>query len=404
MQGTGNSETEGHALPLDDSPQVQSHPDIQNARPQTDPLLIRYERAKRRVYIAGILLACAALFCAWVFRAPWDINRAVSMPVFILVLLALAIVIWQEWMPLRHVETLLLVAVCAMPLPRQIWLFHMTGLADEQWLRLLGNTYWATSAVVVAVFIIGNRRRSLIAGAAVVLASAVIATVGLGTGLARGSLPVGTISYVAGSLLFLTAFLVLMSVATIMRDQWHSAINRAAVFSRWAMTDELTGLANRRAGTEILARQCAIARRQGSPQSIIMGDLDGFKRVNDRAGHALGDAVLTNVAKKLQETVRETDAVARWGGEEFLIIASNLDLEGAHLLAERCRRAIEAEPMAGDKLTMTFGVAQYRDGDTRESLLARADTNLYAGKKAGRNRVESQANTPPHGEPNPEAN
>ncbi len=383
---------------------MQSQADMQDASSHTDSLLTRYERAKRRVYISGILLACAALFCAWVFRAPWDVNRAISMPVFILVLLGLALVIWREWMTLRHVETLLLVAVCAMTLPRQIWLFYMTGLADEQWLRLLGNTYWATSAVLVAVFIIGDRRRSLIAGVAVVLASMVIAAVGLGTGLARGNLPVGTISYVAGSLLFLTAFLVLMSAATIMRDQWHSAINRAALYSRWAMTDELTGLANRRAGTEILARQCAIAKRKGRPQSIIMGDLDGFKRVNDKAGHALGDAVLTTVAKILRANVRETDAVARWGGEEFLIIVSDLDLEGAHLLAERCRRAIETEPMTGDKLTMTFGVAQYRDGDSQESLLARADANLYAGKEAGRNRVKSLASAPESGKLNPEAN
>jgi diguanylate cyclase (GGDEF)-like protein len=316
----------------------------------------------------------------------------------------LAVVIWREWIPLGRAETLLLVTICAMPLPRQIWLYYMAGLADEQWLRLLGNAYWATSAVLVAVFIIGNRRRSLIAGAAVVLASVLIAAVGISTGLARGTLPNDAISYIAGSLIFLTVFLVLMSVATIMRDQWHAAINRAAVYSRWALTDKLTGLANRRAGTEILARQCAVAKRQGSPQSIIMGDLDGFKRVNDKAGHALGDAVLTTVAGILQAAVRETDAVMRWGGEEFLIIVSNSDLEGARILAERCRRAIESEPLAGERMTMTFGVAQYQEGDTRESLLARADANLYAGKKAGRNRVESRADALVSGELNAEVN
>lgn len=382
---------------------MQPRPNMQDARPDANSLLMRYERAKRRVYMAATLLTSGALFCAWMFRAPWDINRAISMPFFIVVLLGLALVIWRKWMTLGRAETLLLVAICAMPLPRQIWLYYMAGLADEQWLRLLGNAYWATSAVLVAVFIIGNRRRSLIAGAAVVLASVVIAAVGLSTGPTRGAMPAGTISYVAGSLIFLTVFLVLMSVATIMRDQWHAAINRAAVYSRWALTDKLTGLANRRAGTDILARQCAIAKRQGSPQSIIMGDLDGFKRINDKGGHALGDAVLATVAGILREAVRETDAVTRWGGEEFLVLAFNSDLEGACILAERCRRAIEAEPMCGERMTMTLGVAQYRDGDSTESLLARADANLYAGKKAGRNRVESEAIAPAQGGLSPEA-
>lgn len=367
--------------------------------------LVQHERAKRRVYLVGVLLACAVLICAWVFRAPWDAERAISTPLFILMLLGIAVVIWRERMPLARVEILVLVTICAMPLSRQIWLYSVVGSPQSQWLRLLGNTYWATSAVLVAVFTIGDRRRGLISGAAVVLLSVVIAAFGLGIGLVRGDFPDSVILYVSGSLLFLALFLVLMSVATIMRDQWHTAINRAAVYSRWALTDKLTGLANRRAGTEVLTRECAAAKRRNRPQSVIMGDLDGFKRVNDQAGHAAGDAVLARVAKILQATVRESDTVARWGGEEFLIIVSDSDLEGARRLAERCRCAIEAEPesIAGVRITMTFGVAQYRPGDSQESLLARADANLYAGKKANRNRVEARADPLVADYPQPEA-
>lgn len=377
---------------------------MRDKTPDPGSPLMRHERAKRRVYVAGALLACVVLFCAWVFRAPWDMDRAIGAPFFILVLLGLAVVIWRERMPLARAETLLLVAICAMPLSRQIWLYCLSASGEQQWLRLLGNTYWATSAVLVAVFTIGDRRRGLIAGATVVLASMVIAAIGFATGLADGSVPGSALSYVVGSLLFLMLFLVLMSVATIRRDQWHSAMSRAAVYSRWALTDKLTGLANRRAGTEILTRECAAASRRDRPQSVIMGDLDGFKRVNDKAGHAVGDAVLVRVAGILQATVRESDTVARWGGEEFLIIVSDSDLEGARILAERCRRAIEAEPIAGVRMTMTFGVAQYKHGDSQEALLARADANLYAGKKASRNRVEALANPLVRGEPSSEAN
>jgi len=361
---------------------------------ETDTLevqLQRYERARRRVYIAVALLVSAALVCAWLVRAPWDIHRTISTPIFIVLLLGIAGAIWRGRMPLARVETLLLVTVCAMPLSRQIWLYFLADPSGQQWLRLLGNTYWATSGVLVLGFTIGDRRHGLVAGASVVLMSAAIAAIGLGTEFGWGDMPANAIPYAVGSLLFLVLFLAAMGVVTIMRDQWHSAISRAAVYSRWALTDKLTGLANRRAGTDVLTREFAAAKRHERPLSVIMGDLDGFKQVNDTAGHAVGDAVLTSVAGILLATVREADAVTRWGGEEFLIIATDSDLEGARILAERCRRAIEAGPIAGVRMTMTFGVAQYVRGDSQESLLARADTNLYAGKDADRNRVEAGA-------------
>lgn len=348
----------------------------------------RDETARRAVYITCMVLASIVLLCAWVFRSPWDAYRAISAPFFILALMGLAVVIWRETMPLARVETLMLATVSAMPLSRQIWLYSLGG-EGEQWYRLLGNNYWATSAVLVMVFTIGDRRRGLITGAAIVLISVMIAVAGVGTGLARGNMPANVITYIVGSLLFLTLFLALMSVATITKDQWHTAISRAAAYSRWALTDKLTGLANRHAGADILTRQCAAASRQDRPLSIIMGDLDDFKRVNDTAGHAVGDAVLAGVARKLRASVRESDAVIRWGGEEFVIVVVDSGLEEARMLAERCRYAIEAEPIAGERMTMTFGVAQYEPGDTQESLLARADANLYTGKGTSGNRVET---------------
>ena len=353
---------------------------------------VRNEQAKRRVYITGLLLVSAVLLCAWLFRTPSDIYREVTAPVFILMLPALAIIIWRDWMPLVRMETLMLVTVSAMPLSRQLWLYHFAGAAGEEWLRLLGNTYWATSAVLVLIFTIGDRQRGLRTGTAVVLISVLIAIIGTATGLARNDLPAGVITYIVGSLLFLTLFLVLMSVATIMRDQWHTAISRAAVYSRWALTDKLTGLANRRAGMDLLARECATTSRHNRPLSIIMGDLDNFKQVNDTAGHAAGDAVLRGVADIFLSTIRQSDVVVRWGGEEFLIITVDTNLEEARTLAERCRGAIETDSITGVRMTMTFGIAQYRNGDTEESLLARADANLYTGKKSGANQVVAEAN------------
>lgn len=365
---------------------------MQNVKSDLGSTMARYEKSKRQVYIAGSLLLCIVLFCAWVFRAPWDEERLISAPLFIVILLALVGVTWRNRMRLIRIETLLLLTVSAMPLCRQVWLYYLAGSPEQEWLRLLGNTYWATSAVLVAVFTIADRRRALITGVAIVLASVVIAAIGLGTGLAHGELTDSVATYIIGSLLFLSVFLTFMSVSTIMRDQWHSAVSRAAVYSRWALTDKLTGLANRRAGTDVLAHECELAKQRGRAHAVIMGDIDDFKQVNDESGHAVGDAILRKMADILRATVRESDTVARWGGEEFLIIVSDSDLEGARVLAERCRRAIAAKPIAGRKMTMTFGVAQYQHGDSQKSLLARADANLYAGKKAARNRVEANAN------------
>lgn len=347
----------------------------------------RNERARRRIYITCLFLISIVLFSAWVCRPYWDTYRLISAPVFLLLVLGLVVLIWRESIPLERSETLMLMTLAAIPLSRQIWLYHL-GRTGEQWFRMLGNNYWATSVVLVMAFTIGDRRRGLLAGVAIVLLSVIIAAIGIGIKLAAGDISANAITYVVGSLLFLMIFLALMSVATIPKDQWHTAISRAAVYSRWALTDKLTELANRHAGADILARHCAAAKRQDRPLSVIMGDLDNFKQVNDTEGHAVGDAVLTGVAKIMRASVRESDAVIRWGGEEFLIVVPDSNLEAARILAERCRYAIEAEPVAGIQMTMTFGVAQYQPGDTQESLLARADENLYTGKGTSGNRVE----------------
>jgi len=359
-----------------------------------DAELRRLAHGRRRAYIAALLLVIGVLVCAWVVRGPSDTYRDVSAPVFAVVLAVLVTVLWRGRVPLPTVERVLLFVLAAMPVTRQIWLYHMAGPVTENWLRLVGNNYWATSGVLVMIFTIADRRRAVIAGAGIVLASVLIAVLGVGAGISRGEVPAGTIPYIAGALLFLGLFLVLMSAATVMRHEWQTALNRVAQYSRWAMTDMLTGLASRRAASESLARHCAAAARHDLGLSVILGDLDGFKKVNDTAGHAMGDIVLAGVAEKLRTTAREADVVARWGGEEFLIIAPDTDLEGARQLAERCRSAIESTPVAGIRTTMTLGVAQYVKGDNPQSLLARADANLYLGKAASRNRVEAGADPP----------
>lgn len=349
----------------------------------------RFERRRRRVYSVALVLIIGVVAVGWFVHSPDDTYRLWSAPIMMVVLAVLAALLWRRRIALARLEPFLLIALASQPLSRQVWLFHFAGPPDEQWLRMLGNNYWAVSALLVFVCTIMERRRGSLAGAAIVVACAIVAAIGLGAGILRGTVTIDILLYVLGGLLFMTLFLVLMSGATVMRDQWQGAMARAEQYSQWAMTDRLTGLANRRAVDESLEQNCATAKRYGRTFSVILGDLDEFKNINDSAGHATGDAVLIAVAETLRGVVRETDILARWGGEEFAVIIPGTDLDGAGHLAERCREVIERADLAGYRVTMTFGVAQYASGDDIRSLMARADANLYRGKAANRNRVET---------------
>lgn len=155
-----------------------------------------------------------------------------------------------------------------------------------------------------------------------------------------------------------------------------------------SLTDALTGLPNRRQFDAIMRHDFESAVRDDQPLSVLMIDLDHFKWVNDTYGHQHGDAVLRTVAATLSEWARDADLVARWGGEEFVVLAPSTDGEGATALGERLRRAIEAIRLDdGPGATATIGVAARRDNESADALFGRADRALYQGKAIGRNRV-----------------
>lgn len=164
--------------------------------------------------------------------------------------------------------------------------------------------------------------------------------------------------------------------------------------ARLARTDALTGLPNRRALEEELARAAARAVRAGSALSALVLDVDRFKQVNDRHGHAAGDAVLATVAARAAAALRAGDLMARIGGEEFAVVLPGADLARAAEAAERIRSAVSAGPIAAGGLaldvTASIGCATLAPGEADgRALLARADAKVYEAKRAGRNRVAS---------------
>jgi diguanylate cyclase (GGDEF)-like protein len=158
-----------------------------------------------------------------------------------------------------------------------------------------------------------------------------------------------------------------------------------------SMHDSLTRALNRVAFFETFEREVARARRKGGSLALIMADIDHFKAINDRHGHLAGDAVLREAARRLKVSLRASDAIGRYGGEEFVILAPDCALDPAVSLAERCCEAVALEPIQMPSgcvtVTMSVGVAATDDMNEAERLLHTADEALYKAKQSGRNRV-----------------
>jgi diguanylate cyclase (GGDEF)-like protein len=170
---------------------------------------------------------------------------------------------------------------------------------------------------------------------------------------------------------------------------------RYTALTRLALTDPITGLANRRGGEAALAREVSRARRGGAALSLVMFDIDHFKAVNDRAGHAVGDRVLAGISEILSASQRGSDLAIRWGGEEFLALLPDVGSAGARIFAERVRENVQSLAIddAGS-ITVSAGVAELRVEEDGPAALARADASLYRAKQAGRNCVVCDEDTP----------
>ncbi|AJC67949.1 diguanylate cyclase [Dickeya zeae EC1] len=156
--------------------------------------------------------------------------------------------------------------------------------------------------------------------------------------------------------------------------------------------DSLTGCWNRIRVQEIARQEMDRLERYGYPVSLLMFDLDHFKKVNDDYGHATGDEVLKAFAHIARTTLRSTDVLGRWGGEEFVAILPSTGIGGAILTAERIRQALESQRFSnGLQVTTSIGIAVCQSSDHWESWLSRADSALYRAKAAGRNRIETEA-------------
>ena len=180
---------------------------------------------------------------------------------------------------------------------------------------------------------------------------------------------------------------------------WHGYISDISDLKRveeelraLSVTDSLTGIHNRRYFQERLTTEMARVERGGGELSVIMLDIDHFKRINDQYGHAVGDRVLQAVCERIGHRLRRTDVFCRLGGEEFMVLCPDIDGEHAHMLAVELWQGLRGAPVdVVGVVTASFGIASWRTGEGADALLLRADSGVYAAKQGGRDRVEQMS-------------
>lgn len=286
-------------------------------------------------------------------------------------------------------------------------LFYALSMTYLSW--TVGTMTFMTGVVMlgapVAGFILLERAPVLLA-----FLTAFAASVGLSVASTQGlvpyaplvvppSTPEATLFWTLSTyFLALIPIIVLIVLADRALSSWRQ---REAGIHAISRTDALTGIHNRRSILELLDKEIARTRRHGPPLSVVLLDLDHFKSVNDTRGHPAGDRVLQHTAAVLQKTIRQCDAVGRFGGEEFLLLLPDTTLEGALALAERCRERLAGELVSDDQgqpfsVTGSFGLACNEHCYELASgvLIKAADEALYRAKHGGRNRVEAVAPRP----------
>ena len=306
---------------------------------------------------------------------------ALLSPMLFVGFLVMALLLWLHRISIATVE---LVAVVLLSVYNLGNLYYM-GLSGE--LSKVGfsaSALWSTTIYPLA-FLLLSRERAIRVSAAYYVA-------GLLGGMVSLWLHPPNLSALNSVVQFYLANLVFLALINVYAQLRESML----VMEQLAHTDHLTRLANRRGLEPLLKAELQRAERYGLPFAVLLADLDHFKGINDRHGHAIGDQVLREVALRLDHNLRQADTVARWGGEEFLILAPTTDLAQAEQLAARLVEVVRSEPVVGEiPVTISMGVSVYRAGDSLESLLDRADQALYRAKALGRNRLELEASPSP---------
>jgi diguanylate cyclase (GGDEF)-like protein len=343
------------------------------------------DRWVRLVYLVVLAVPLVLSAAAWLLRGADDAFTRVLFP-WVLVVHGLLIVGFAtRRLSLRAVGPYVFLSPLLILLFRLLsWELGLSSRPEDAGIIVVVLA-WFGVLCALSFLVFGTRR-----GAVISLAGYAIMYLGAALSASGGMLADLGLREVVGAA---GAHAVLIGVVWVLArnvEQLSAARARGELLALQATTDPLTGIANRRRLDDEVERMVAEAHRYPQPLSVILIDLDHFKRVNDDHGHDAGDRVLVTTVARLWSGIRDADVLGRWGGEEFLLLAPHTDHDAACALAERCR--LEVGRIAGDAedgihVTASFGVATLRPGEEARALLGRDNTALYLAKCEGRDRV-----------------
>lgn len=285
---------------------------------------------------------------------------------------------------LRKLESAAIYILCAQYIFADLLNVLLNPFTGQELFIEFSGDLWVLTIIILLSFLFYRPKQALLLSSSLIALS--VATVIFRSTMLVDGDTASVIKLVKQGIYF-SICLYLIHTLSLFRTVAKSAKSKANEFEKLAYFDELTGIANRRKLAEVLTKEVDSARRYNTPLSIIIFDVDHFKKVNDEYGHNFGDLVLKEVSYSVANTVRSSDSLGRWGGEEFLCILPNTNATVAFDMAERLRIGIADSLIDnGPQITASFGIAQLLNLDNIDSFLNRADQALYSAKEQGRNR------------------
>jgi diguanylate cyclase (GGDEF)-like protein len=356
---------------------------IGNGRGQAS--LDALDAAKRRAYTVGLGVAIPMdLFGVSVMAEPIRAVVLAQLGAVGLYAVLLACLLRRR-MPLHTFERIAYAALALAYVVRVAAV--MFTLTTESGAAIgLMTSYIGVIVLYVLAFAAFDKARARLLATLMVLATTAVTALGM---IGKPAVIVEGVAMVAPWLLGLhVIIIVLLYVLASAKEKMAYSLAMAEAMATVAATDPLTGVANRRELSSVVEAMIEQRLRYGGPLSLVLIDVDHFKRVNDSLGHAAGDEVLKEVCRRLQGELRATDTLGRWGGEEFLVVAPSTDGVEAVSLAGRCGDALRATPIGkAGTITASFGVATHQGDESADNLLLRTDEALYEAKHRGRDRV-----------------
>lgn len=352
---------------------------------QTDLRLIRF---RRQFLLAALPLTTCTGVVDWILRQMAGSRAGLAGLAVCLLPGVLALLLWRKPRSQRFVET----ASAAWVVTVLLVLLHQAlfpvraGGGPDAVASLVSVAPWLSVSLIAIVIIFPQRRATWLA-AGIYLVTLTMGLTYLVLCQLKGVHPT-LFRPLAHIFLGNAVLMCFLAYTGHMGEQYLRTRHLARSLRTEAYTDPLLGIPNRRELILLIQEQIALAEAGCRAGVLIMFDLDHFKEVNDTYGHDTGDRVLTGIARAVEQALRSTDRLGRWGGDEFLVLADVADLEQANVLAQRLREAVRDH--LGPRfwrVTLSQGVAAYQPGDTVESWVKRADRALYQAKEAGRNQV-----------------